>query len=340
HTTSPLALPTGATGLVGNAVARQLVSRGRPVRALVRSPTRAAALVPPEVELVEGDVTDTTSVRSALEGCTRVFHCAGLPEQWLPDPRRFDEVNAGGTRNLCDAAVEAGVERFVYTSTIDVFAAAPFETYDESRLDPAPKGTAYERSKQRADRIVVEAMGRGLPAVFLHPAAVYGPGPETSPGINDFAVRLLTGKIPLLLPGATPLVHASDCADAHLRAEEQADVGARYILAETTLTLRQIAQMIVVEAGSGRVPPVLPLPIARAVSEAGELLAKLVRRPPLIPRGQLHFLQWQARPSSARAQQELGWRPRPFEAGLRETLASLRQVGRLTDGRTSEVRRR
>ena len=102
-------LLTGGTGIVGNAIAAELVRRGRRVRALVRSLERGRALLPAECELVQGDVTDAASVTSALDGCDVVYHAAGLPEQWLADPGTFARVNAGGTRIVADAARAAGV---------------------------------------------------------------------------------------------------------------------------------------------------------------------------------------------------------------------------------------
>jgi dihydroflavonol-4-reductase len=317
-----LDLVTGATGLVGNGVARALVARGRRVRALVRDLERARPLLPPAVELVAGDVTDAVAVRAAVAGCAAVYHSAGLPEQWLRDVGRFERVNLGGTRVVGEEALRADVERFVYTSTIDVFEAGAGEHYDESSLDPEPKGTPYERSKQEADRWVVAALGRGLPAVFVHPAAVYGPGPAASPGTNQLIADLRDRKVPALLPGGMPLVFSRDVALGHVLAAARPP-GARYILAERYHTIQEIAAAVAAVAPGARVPPTLPLWLARLVSVAGELLARVTRRPPLLPRGQLHFLQWGALPLSDRAVRELGWRPTPLAEGLTQTLAYL-----------------
>ncbi len=314
-------LLTGGTGLVGGSLARALVAGGRSVRAVVRSRERARQVLPATVELVEGDVTDAASLRHAVDGCGVVYHAAGLPEQWFADPSIFHRVNVEGTANMIAAALEARVERFVYSSTIDIFAAAPGAEYDETVIDRQPKGTYYERSKQDADRLVVQALERGLPAIFVHPSAVYGPAPAASPGLNDLIARLLRGQIPMLLPGGMPVVYAPDLAVGHLLAEAKAPVGSRYILSESYHSLVEIARAVVATAGKGRVPRVMPLVIARAVSRAGEVIAGVIKKPPLIPAGQLHFLQWQARPSSARAQRELGWKPTPFAYALPPTIA-------------------
>jgi dihydroflavonol-4-reductase len=327
-------LLTGATGLLGNAIARALLSEGRTIRALVRNPQRARTIVPAGCELVAGDVTDAASVVAATRGSRVVYHAAGLPEQWLPDEKQFDRVNADGTRNVVEAAEKCGVSRFIYASTIDVFRfAPPGVPFDESELDPAPKATAYERSKQAADRIVTAAMEKGLPAVFLHPSGIYGPGPLTSPGTNHLIADLVRGKVPMLLPGAIPVVHSDDVAAGHLLAEKNAAVGSRYILSESTHSLTAFAEAIRrLTSANGRaskVPPVMPVAIAKIVAAAGELVSGFTGKPPLLPKGQLEFLQYGAVPSGEKAKRELGWRPRPFEQGLAETVAFLRAEGRI-----------
>jgi len=314
-------LLTGATGTVGHAIARALVRRGRPVRALVRDPDAARACVPDGVELAPGDVTDAASVGRALAGCTAVYHASGLPEQWLPDERTFTRVNVDGTRHLVEAALALRVASFVYTSTIDVFPMEPGVPFDERRLDPAPKATAYERSKQEADRLVTAAVERGLPARFVHPSGVFGPAPRTT-GVNAFLVGLVRGEVPMLLPGGMPIVFADDVAEVHVLAEERAPVGARFIASDAYRTLREIAEAVVATRGRGKVPPVLPVWVARVVAAAGETVSGFTKKPPLLPRGQLHFLGLHAVPSARRAQDELGWRPTPFVDALRETLAS------------------
>lgn len=323
-------LLTGGTGLLGCNIAGELLRAGRTVRALVRSLERGRARLPEPCELTRGDVTDKTSLRRAIRGCSVVYHASGLPEQWAAEPRIFEEVNVGGTRNLIEVALEAGVERFVYTSTIDVFTIEAGVPFDEHRIDPHPKATAYERSKQAADRLVAEALEEGLPAVFLHPAGIYGPGPTGSPGLNGFFADLLNGRIPMLLPGSVPVVFARDAALGHLLAES-ASCGSRYILSESRHELANLARLTCELDGHRRVPPIMPWAVAKAVSVVGEALSSFTGRPPLIPAGQLHFLGCGATPDASHARHDLGWRPIPVAEGLRHTLAFLRQSGRIAD---------
>ncbi len=323
---SPITLVTGATGTVGGAVVQQLLAAGRAVRALVRDPARARALLPVDVALVAGDVTDAASVRAAVDGCEAVFHTAGLPEQWLRDPGRFTEVNVVGSTNLGEAALAAGVARFVYTSTIDVFAWTHGQPFDEATLAAEPKGSYYERSKQEADRAMVALAARGLPVRFAHPAAVYGDAPVLNPGLNQVLVRLIRGELPLLLPGGIPVVLADDVARGHLVLEAAAP-GARAILSDRSVTLVDLARATLAAAGVDRRPPrVMPTWFARTVSASGEALARITRRAPLIPAGQLQFLLEDVHPDAAHAR-SLGWTPTPFDAGIVQAVAAFRARG-------------
>jgi dihydroflavonol-4-reductase len=324
-------LISGATGNVGAPIAARLAREVHQVRALVRSPARARGLLPDGVELVAGDVTDAASVSAATAGCSVVYHAAGLPEQWLRDPEDFVRVNVEGTRNMVEAALDAGVERFAYTSTIDVFAWTPGMPFDETTLDPDPRPTHYERSKQAADALVAQALERGLPAVFLHPSAVYGPAPALTPGLNDFLVRLARRKIPMLLPGGMPVVYSEDVAEGHIRAVAQAPIGSRYILSTKYHTLEEIARAVAERIPRARVPRIMPIAAARTASVLGEGAAKLTRRPPLIPRGTLHFLESHPMPDARRAHEALGWRPVAFADGVGRALAHFRREGWIRD---------
>ncbi|MFI6485134.1 NAD-dependent epimerase/dehydratase family protein [Nonomuraea sp. NPDC050663] len=321
-------LVTGATGNVGSAIVTELLTRQRPVRALVRSASRARAILPAGVELVEGDITNLAAVRQATAGVTAVFHASGLPEQWHRDTEIFERVNVGGTRNAIYAALEAGVQAFVYTSTIDVFEWPSHGTFDETRIDARPKATYYERSKQAADRLVVAALDAGLPARFVHPAGVYGPAPVITPGLNQLLVGLATNKVPVLIPGGLPVVHATDCARLHLAVEHSA-VGSRYIASERYLSLTEVAHIVRDSWPNANLPRMVPRWLARAISEAGEVLASVTNKPPLVSRGELAFLTHEVRPDAGRASRELGWSARPFESGVSDTLHAMNKAGQL-----------
>ncbi|MCP3959187.1 MAG: NAD-dependent epimerase/dehydratase family protein [bacterium] len=149
------------------------------------------------------------------------------------------------------------------------------------------------------------------------------PAKLTSRGMNHFFADLRDRKIPLLLPGGLPLAYAPDVGEGHVLAAEKAEIGDRFILSDQYFTLVEMAQRVAAVVGLKKTPTVLPLWVGTLVSEAGEMVSKLTRRPPLIPRGQLHLLQWGAKPQATRARDELGWRMTPFEEGLKRTMEFL-----------------
>jgi dihydroflavonol-4-reductase len=322
-------LVTGATGKVGNAVARRLAERGDEVVALVRDVAKARELLPEGIELARGDATDADSVRAAAEGVEGAFNCMGLYEQWFPDPGIFERVNAGGARNVVAAAREAGAKRVVHTSTIDVFHADTGGTASEATLADYPKGTAYERSKQRAEELVLAEAEKGIEVVLVNPASVYGPGPWQGAGLDRAFRDAIRRRLPAAPPGGMTLVHVDDVTAGHLAAYEKGAPGERYLLADGYAALREILAVAVDEAGRGWVPPTLPVPLAKGMATGGEALARLIRRPPLLGAGQLTFMLWQARADSSKARSELGIEFRPWEECVRATVRWMRDTGRI-----------
>ncbi|WP_268761423.1 NAD(P)H-binding protein, partial [Frankia sp. AvcI1] len=255
-------LVTGATGKVGGAVVRAALEAGHQVRVLVRDPARVPGL-PRPVEVVVGDVTDPATLPAAVAGTEIVFNAMGVPEQWLPDAAEFDRVNVAGSDNVARAAARAGVRRLVHTSTIDVFDAPPGGRFDETALAAAPKGTPYERSKQRAERAVLAAAG-GMQVVIVNPATVYGFPPYGPTSMESRMFRpALRGLLPAVPPGGFGLVFTEGLARGHLAAAHAGRPGARYILSDAHVGLRELTAAVVVAGGRGR-PPVVTIPAVAA----------------------------------------------------------------------------
>ena len=316
-------LVTGATGKVGYAIASASLARGDQVRVLVRDSKRAATILPAGIEQIEGDATDADSLAAAVESCELVFNAMGMPEQWVKDEGIFDRVNAQGSGALAAAAKRAGVRRFVHTSTHDVFHAETGDSFDETMLADYPKGTAYERSKQHAERLVL-AERDGMEVVILNPSGVYGPTPSPTPSFeNQVFEPVVRKRLPAVPPGGTGYAFVEGVADGHLLAAERGIDGERYILADGYANFRELAETAKRIARRGRIPPTMPVPVAKAVAAVGAGISSIIRRPPLLPRGQLEYILWQARPDSSKAQRELGWKTTPLDEGVRKTLQSM-----------------
>jgi dihydroflavonol-4-reductase len=322
-------LITGATGKVGNAVARRLADRGDEVVALVRDVAAAREALPAGVGLAAGDVTDPASLHRAADGVDGVFNCMGIYEQWVRDSSIFARVNAQGSLNVVTAARQAGARRVVHTSTFDVFHAERGGTVTEERVADYPKGTAYERSKQHAEELVLAEARQGIELVIVNPATVYGPGPWTGAGLDAALRDAIRRRLPACPPGGMSTAFVDDVADGHLAAFERGRPGERYLLTDGYTSFRDLCRAAVEAAGRGWVPPTIPRPVALALATAGEGISRAIRRPPILPKGQLHFLLWEARADSSKAQAELGFEPTPWREGVRRTVRWMSEEGRI-----------
>jgi len=316
-------LVTGATGLVGNDLVWRLAERGDQVRALVRDPARARRSLPEGVELVGGDLTDAASLRKAVQGVTRVFHTAGVPELTVGDPSIHERVNRLGTAELLRASMDAGVERFIYTSSMSTFSAPRGGRITETSPQES-KHTSYERSKQAAEREVDAAHARGLDTVILNPGGIYGPTPAPN-SLNGLLLRIARGQVPKhTTSGGVSILYVRGCTDAHLAAAERGRSGARYLLADSHHSMQEITREALRLSGHDVDVKVIPDWVMTAMAHAGELIGRRLRMGVPLSRDSLSFTRWDVRVDSTLAQQELGFRPTPMEEGLEETLRAFR----------------
>src|SRR5258708_36462592 len=166
-------LITGATGFVGRPVARQLLDRGDSVRALARDPSKLREL--DGVQPIQGDLRDPASLARAVEGCAIVYHIAADYRLWTRDPQEMFRSNVDGTRNLLEAARGAGVERFIYTSTVGCVGFQKDGLGDEeSPVSAADMTGPYKRSKWDAEQVALEFAAAGFPVVIVNPTAPVG----------------------------------------------------------------------------------------------------------------------------------------------------------------------
>ena len=236
-------LVTGGTGFIGSHLVRELAQRGDEVRLLVREGSDPTVLEGIEWERATGDVTDRDSVRKAMDGVERLFHVAGTTSMRARDRDRVFEVNVGGTRNVMEEALRAGVVRAVYTSSSSaVGTAEPGGTVDEEEPFTAGKlGIAYVNSKHEAEMVSMRVAAKGLPVVIVNPSFVLGPDdPNPSGTSNALVRRLLLRRLPGYLDGAINVVDVRDVAKGHLLADERGHEGERYLLAGRNFTLQRL----------------------------------------------------------------------------------------------------
>src|SRR6516225_4149257 len=171
-------LVTGGSGFVGAAVVRELLQAGHEVRAFIRPTSMRTNLARLPVEIVQGDLRDAASLRRAMAGIRFVFHVAADYRLWARRPEEIVRTNVEGTRTVMEAALGAGVERIVYTSSVATLRAGDATAVvDETAPLGAGEGVgAYKQSKVAAERLVERLVaGHGLPAVIVNPSTPIWP---------------------------------------------------------------------------------------------------------------------------------------------------------------------
>jgi len=320
-------LVTGVSGFVGSAVARRFAAAGWQVRGLVRATSDRTNLQGFPGEIVTGDMTDRAGVAAALAGADALAHVAADYRLWARDPQEIVRHNAEGTAAVMEAALDAGTPRIVYTSSVATLAPDPAAPATEDRpLAEAQAIGAYKRSKVVAERLVERMVAeRGLPAVIVNPSTPIGPRDVKPTPTGRILVEAANGRMPAFVDTGLNLVHVDDVADGHLLALEKGRVGRRYILGGDDVLLGQLLHDIATLAN--RRPPRTRLPIAPLVPLAwgAELWGQVTGREPMLTRDALKMARHHMFFSSARAERELGYRHRPYLAGVADALGWFRE---------------
>jgi dihydroflavonol-4-reductase len=324
-----LALVTGVAGFLGSAVARKLAGSGRRVRGVVRASSPRENLADFPGELVEADLRDPLAVRAAMQGAGELFHVAADYRLWARDPEEIVRNNRAMTGAVMAAALDAGVRRVVYTSSVATLLPDPAGPADETRAARPSQATgAYKRSKVVAERLVEDLVRtRGLPAVIVNPSTPIGPRDVHPTPTGRIVVEAASGKMPAFVDSGLNLVHVDDVADGHLLAAEKGKVGERYILGGEDVALGQMLQDIARIVG--RKPPTVQLPVGPLFPLAwlAELGGKLTGKEPFITLDSLRMARHHMFYTSAKAERELGYRARPYVAALEDAIAWFRGAG-------------
>src|SRR5256886_15060904 len=206
-------LVTGAAGFLGSHVTRQLVARGGDVRVLLRPSSNNRAIADLPLEYVTGDLRDAASLERALAGVQRVFHVAADYRLWSKRSQDIYDSNVGGTKNLLEAAKRAGVEQFIYTSTVATIAVDrpqhPNE-FTDSRLEEMVGH--YKRSKWMAEQEVLKAAKAGFPVIVVMPTTPVGPWDWKPTPTGKIILDFLNGKMPGYVETGLDVGGAAECA--------------------------------------------------------------------------------------------------------------------------------
>lgn len=315
-------LVTGGTGFVGSAVVRRLLRDGHRVRVLARATSDRSNLQGLDVEVVEGDLTNAASLLPACDGCDALFHVAADYRLWAPVPKELYCANVEGTRAILGAAKRAGVPRIVYTSSVATLGIPTDGSPGDESMAVALSDMIghYKRSKFLAEAVAMEYVAEGLPIIIVNPSTPIGPR-DIKPTPTGRIVRdVISGRLPAYVDTGLNIVHVDDVAEGHWLAFQHGVVGERYVLGGFNLSLREILTEIAEIAG--RSPPKLCLPhaVVMPVAYVAEAWARLTGANPLATVEEVRMSKKRMFFSSAKAERELGYKPRPARLALEDAV--------------------
>lgn len=324
-------LITGASGFLGSALVDVFRRAGFPVRILVRASSPRRNLTWTDVEIAEGDMRDPAAVAAAMRGQRYLIHAAADYRLWAPDMEEIVRTNRDGTRLMMRAALEAGVERVVYTSSVATIRppADGVTPSDETMpLTPETAIGAYKRSKVVAERVVDEMVARdGLPAVIVNPSTPIGPRDVKPTPTGRIILDAAQGKIPAFVDTGLNLAHVDDVAAGHLMALRRGRIGEHYILGGEDVMLAQMLADIAAIVGRKAPTTRLPYAVIYPIAYLSEQIARVTGKAPLATIDGVRMSKYRMFFSDAKARAELGYSARPYRQGLEDAIAWFRQAG-------------
>jgi dihydroflavonol-4-reductase len=324
---------TGASGFIGANLVHELIARGHRVKALLRPEADLRGLAGADFERVPGDVSDRDKLKQAMAGCDWCFHVAASYHLWLRDYRPMYAANVDGTRNVLQAAGEAGCSRIVYTSTVGCVGlpAPSAPPTDETAFvtEEKLKGNHYKISKWHAENVARELASGGLPVVIVNPSAPVGPRDVKPTPTGQVIVDFLNRKMPAYLDTGLNWVHVRDVAVGHILAAEKGRVGERYILgsAEGNWTMKEAFAVLQEITGVPAPRMQIPYGVAWLAACGDELKSKFTGRPPRAPLAGVRMALHKMFFNPAKAIRELGLPQTQPKQALADTVEWFRANG-------------
>ena len=329
-------LLTGAAGKLGGSVARKLVAEGKAVRALVLPGDPAADRVPPEVEVVVGDIRDRASLARLFDAPRgrdfAVIHCASIVTASPNYSVKIYDVNVGGTKNVVDLCVERGVRKLVYVSSTGAIPELPRGNaiVEVERYDPDAVVGFYSRTKAWASQIVLDAAReRGLDASVVCPSGIAGPEDYAYGPVASVIIDCAKGNLRVGVAGSFNAADVRDLAAGVVACCEKGRKGESYVLANECLSVRQLFRLVSAASGCKEVRAILPVGLAKAMAAVSELVAKSTGTSSRLSSFAVYNLARNNVFVSAKAKRELGYTCRPFAETIADTVAWLKSEGKL-----------
>jgi dihydroflavonol-4-reductase len=325
---APRAVVTGATGFLGLHLVEALISRGWRVAALHRANSDIGALAALGVECVAGDVLDSASLCSAItQSTTAVFHAAADLSAWQPRDAQQTRVNVAGTANVVAAVLAARSPRLVHVSTIAAYGKHQEPITEQTASNAGRSWINYERSKWLAEMEVRKGTAQGLDAIIVVPSAIVGP--RDRHGWAKMFIEVAHGRVPFCPPGGGTFNDVRAVAAALAAAATHGKSGESYLLSGETFSFAMLIRTVANELGAPVPRITLPTTITRMLAAAADWQGRRRDIEPAMTREMAALMCRTTVCGSRKADNEIGYRPMPVLAALRDSLAWLRNANLL-----------
>ena len=316
-------LVTGSTGFLGSAILRKLLEDGREVKVLIREKSNTTNIDGIDVEIAYGDLRDSDSLQSALNGCDVLYHTAAYYSLWDQNKQIIYDINVEGTRKILKAAQLKNIEKVVYTSTVGCVGLNKDTTpsNEDTPFDLNTLSNDYKQSKYQAEQVVLEFARNGLPVVIVNPSTPVGPRDIKPTPTGKIILDFLNRKMPAYLETGLNLIDVDDCARGHILAEQKGIPGERYILGNQNMSLFDI--LITLEKITGLKAPRIKMPfwVALSAGWACEMISNnLTGKPPAVPLAGVKMAKYFMYFDSSKAVQKLGLPQNSTENALKRSV--------------------
>lgn len=320
---------TGATGHLGNVLVRELVARNFEVRALFLPGEDPSPLGGLSVEKMEADLRDYDSLRAALAGAELVFHLGGIVTIETGKRRLLWEVNVGGALNVAQACRELCVRRLIYTSSVHAFVEPKrgLCITELTPVDPERVRGDYAQSKATATLALREQALQGLDLVVCYPSGIIGPYDFRISSMGQLVLEVAHGRLKAYIDGAYDFVDVRDVAAGLIAAAHKGRSGEGYILSGHVVTVRDFLNMVAEMTGVEPPRSRIPARLAQAVGALAPYYYRVVRQKPLFTSYSVEVLRSNCEISHAKAEQELGFSPRPLRNTVEDMVRWFRRQG-------------
>jgi dihydroflavonol-4-reductase len=314
-------LVTGATGHLGNVLVRKLLKRGEKVRTMILPGECRESISDLNIEATEGDVLDVDSIIQSMRGVRGVFHLAGVISIMPGANPLMRKVNVEGTKNILQAAMEKGIKKLIYTSSIHAIQRVEKGMIDENvPYDMNNPYGAYDRSKAEATLEVLNASRSGLDAIVTCPTGVIGPYDFRRSMMGALIHDAATAKPTLYVDGAYDFVDVRDVANGLIAAAEDGKRGESYILSGQKISVRYLLETVREITGRNFFQMKIPFNLAKLAALFTPIYYQLANATPRFTPYSLEVLQSNSNISHAKATRELGYSPRLLPESIRDTV--------------------